>query len=597
MVKAMGLPLMAVPGVEADDVIGTLAREAERAGRPVLISTGDKDMAQLVTPGITLINTMTNTILGPDEVVTKYGVPPELIIDFLALMGDSSDNIPGVPGVGEKTAQALLQGLGGLDTLYAEPEKIAELSFRGAKTMAAKLEQNKEVAYLSYQLATIKTDVELELTCEELEVQPPAADDLLALFRQYEFKRWTTDVEAGKWLQAKGGKPAAKPAVPAAAVEAEVEVEAATALSAEHYVTILDEATLLTWIDKLKQAPLFAFDTETDSLDNISANMVGLSFAVEPGVAAYVPVAHDYLDAPDQIPRERVLAIAREQHYQPSIHARSLRDNRSHTIGLVVPEITNYGFAVFSHELETLCREAGVQLLISCTDENPGQESVVVNNMIARQVDGLIVASCMHSDADYLKLSEQLPVVLFDRSPSDSALPLVMTDSVTPTAELISRIAPQHADEFWFLGGQPRLSPSRDRLAGFTQGLAQAGVTLRPEWVINGNYHPSSGYEMFAALCARLGRPPKALFTAACGLLEGVLRYMSQHHLLDSNIHLASFDDHYLYDSLSLRIDTVQQDNRQLAWHCYDLLSQLIDGQAPEPLQRYLPATLQFRHA
>ena len=308
MVKAMGLPLMAVPGVEADDVIGTLAREAERAGRPVLISTGDKDMAQLVTPGITLINTMTNTILGPDEVVTKYGVPPELIIDFLALMGDSSDNIPGVPGVGEKTAQALLQGLGGLDTLYAEPEKIAELSFRGAKTMAAKLEQNKDVAYLSYQLATIKTDVELELTCEELEVQPPAADDLLALFRQYEFKRWTTDVEAGKWLQAKGGKPAAKPAAPAAAAEAEEEVEAATALSAEHYVTILDEATLLTWIDKLKQAPLFAFDTETDSLDNISANMVGLSFAVEPGVAAYVPVAHDYLDAPDQIPRERVLA-------------------------------------------------------------------------------------------------------------------------------------------------------------------------------------------------------------------------------------------------------------------------------------------------
>lgn len=115
----------------------------------------------------------------------------------------------------------------------------------------------------------------------------------------------------------------------------------------------------------------------------------------------------------------------------------------------------------------------------------------MVNNMIARQVDGLIVASCMHSDADYQKLSEQLPVVLFDRSPSDSALPLVMTDSVTPTAELISRIAPQHADEFWFLGGQPRLSPSRDRLAGFTQGLAQAGITLRPEWVINGNYHPA----------------------------------------------------------------------------------------------------------
>ncbi|MDM4535917.1 DNA polymerase I [Klebsiella oxytoca] len=308
MVKAMGLPLMAVPGVEADDVIGTLAREAEKVGRPVLISTGDKDMAQLVTPSITLINTMTNTILGPDEVVTKYGVPPELIIDFLALMGDSSDNIPGVPGVGEKTAQALLQGLGGLDTLYAEPEKIAGLTFRGAKTMAAKLEQNKEVAYLSYQLATIKTDVELDLGCEDLLVEQPVADELLTLFKKYEFKRWITDVESGKWMQAKGAKSAARPLAAAADV-AEAEEETATVLSAENYVTILDEQTLLTWIENLKKAPLFAFDTETDSLDNVSANMVGLSFAIEPGVAAYVPVAHDYLDAPDQIPRDRVLEL------------------------------------------------------------------------------------------------------------------------------------------------------------------------------------------------------------------------------------------------------------------------------------------------
>lgn len=182
MVKAMGLPLLAVSGVEADDVIGTLAREAEKVGRPVLISTGDKDMAQLVTPNITLINTMTNTILGPDEVVNKYGVPPELIIDFLALMG-TPRIIFRRTGVGEKTAQALLQGLGGTDTLYAEPEKIAGLTFRGAKTMAAKLAQNKDVAYLSYKLATIKTDVELELTCEQLEVQQPIADELLGLFK------------------------------------------------------------------------------------------------------------------------------------------------------------------------------------------------------------------------------------------------------------------------------------------------------------------------------------------------------------------------------------------------------------------------------
>ena len=136
--------------------------------------------------------------------------------------------------------------------------------------------------------------------------------------------------------------------------------------------------------------------------------------------------------------RERVLAIAKEHH--------SLRDNRSHTIGLVVPEITNYGFAVFSHELETLCREAGVQLLISCSDENPGQETVVVNNMVARQVDGLIVASSVLNDADYQKLSEQLPVVLFDRHMNDSSLPLVLTDSITPTATLVADIARQHPD-------------------------------------------------------------------------------------------------------------------------------------------------------
>ncbi len=307
MVKAMGLPLLAVSGVEADDVIGTLALEAGKSGRPVLISTGDKDMAQLVTPGVTLINTMTNTILGPEEVCTKYGVPPELIIDFLALMGDSSDNIPGVPGVGEKTAQALLQGLGGLDALYANPEKIADLSFRGAKTMAAKLEQNKEVAYLSYQLATIKTDVELELSCEQLEVQHPGAEELLGLFKHYEFKRWTIDVEAGTWLQAKGAKAAAKPQK---TIEIAVEPEEeARALSHENYVTIVDENVLQEWIVRLKKAPYFAFDTETDSLDNVSANLVGLSFATEPGVACYIPVAHDYIDAPDQLSLERVLEL------------------------------------------------------------------------------------------------------------------------------------------------------------------------------------------------------------------------------------------------------------------------------------------------
>ncbi|WP_379058580.1 DNA polymerase I [Pectobacterium brasiliense] len=308
MVKAMGLPLLAVSGVEADDVIGTLAVQAEKAGKPVLISTGDKDMAQLVTPSVTLINTMNNSILGPQEVCDKYGIPPELIIDFLALMGDASDNIPGVPGVGEKTAQALLQGLGGLDSLYANLDKIAGLSFRGAKTMAPKLEQHKDVAYLSYQLATIKTDVELELSCDQLTVNELDVDELHRLFSRYEFKRWLSDIESGTWMQ---GKKSSQPvqAVSNVVVEQAAEEDNAPTLSADGYVTILDEKTLLDWVERLKLAEVFAFDTETDGLDTLTANLIGLSFAIKPGEAAYLPLAHDYLDAPDQLDRTKVLAL------------------------------------------------------------------------------------------------------------------------------------------------------------------------------------------------------------------------------------------------------------------------------------------------
>ncbi|GAB7198489.1 DNA polymerase I [Dickeya oryzae] len=305
MVKAMGLPLLSVSGVEADDVIGTLAQQAERTGKPVLISTGDKDMAQLVTPQITLINTMNNTILGPDEVCAKYGIPPSLIIDFLALMGDSSDNIPGVPGVGEKTAQALLQGVGGLDALYGNLDQIAGLTFRGAKTMAAKLEQHKDVAYLSYQLATIKTDVELELGCEQLTVNEPDVTELRELFARYEFKRWLADVEDGKWLQGGKKSPAAVPFVKPDTEDAPK--EASSVLSQDGYVTILDESSLQDWIAKINAAGLFSFDTETDDLDTLTANLVGISLAIKPGEAAYLPLGHDYLDAPTQLDRDTVL--------------------------------------------------------------------------------------------------------------------------------------------------------------------------------------------------------------------------------------------------------------------------------------------------
>ncbi|MEQ9721519.1 LacI family DNA-binding transcriptional regulator [Yersinia alsatica] len=294
--------------------------------------------------------------------------------------------------------------------------------------------------------------------------------------------------------------------------------------------------------------------------------------------------------------RDRIIALASEHNYQPSFHARSLRSTRSHTIGLVVPEMTNHGFALISRELEMLCREAGLQLLIACTDENPGQEMMAVNSLVQRQVDGLIVASSQLNDGEYQKINARLPVVQMDRLIGESDLPLVITDSVTSTAALVENVARQHPDEFYFLGGQPRISPTRDRLAGFQQGLQQAEVECRPEWLLNGHYLPSSGYEMIAQLCAQLGRPPKAVFTAACGLLEGVLRYLNQHQLMDSDIHLCSFDDHYLFDCLPLKIDTIAQDCQGLARHSFEMITALIAETPLAQNQLILPGQIHWRH-
>lgn len=293
--------------------------------------------------------------------------------------------------------------------------------------------------------------------------------------------------------------------------------------------------------------------------------------------------------------RIRVLEVARITHYQPSIHARALNSSRSHTLGLVVPEMANYGFATFAHALETLCRDSGLQLLIVCTDENSSQEKLAVNNLIQRQVDGLIVASSMLNDNEYQQINNQVPVMLFDRHLGDSSLPLVISESIEPTACLVASVAQAGVKEFYFFGGQPRISPTRDRLKGYRLGLERAGIVEKPEWVMHGHYHASSGYEMFAELVMRLGRVPEALFCAACGLQEGVLRYLSQHQLLAEPIALCSFDDHYLYDALSVKIDTVVQDSRQLAWHCFETITGLIDGRPPEKSQIVLPAQIKRR--
>ncbi|CAH0532312.1 DNA polymerase I [Vibrio stylophorae] len=304
IIRAMGLPLLAIEGVEADDVIGTLATQASAQGQAVLISTGDKDMAQLVNEHVTLINTMTNVIMDPQGVVDKFEIGPELIIDYLALMGDKVDNIPGVPGVGEKTAKALLQGLGGLDSIYAQLDQIATLNFRGARTMAKKLEEHREGAYLSYLLATIKTDVALPLSLDELVLSPANNAELVELYQQQNFKRWLDELQnGGVDTQTIAAETAATATVTTETVTVDL-----PPLDRSCYETILNQADFEAWLEKLKQAPYFAFDTETDGLDYMSANLVGVSFAIAPNEAAYVPVTHSYLDAPAQLERDWVLA-------------------------------------------------------------------------------------------------------------------------------------------------------------------------------------------------------------------------------------------------------------------------------------------------
>jgi len=333
IIQAMGLPLLIVDGVEADDVIGTLAVQAAAQQQDVVISTGDKDMAQLVGEHVTLVNTMTETNMDRQGVIDKFGVPPELIIDYLALIGDKSDNIPGVPGVGEKTALGMLQGIGGLDAIYADLEKIRELGFRGAKTMPEKMDEHRDLADLSYQLATIKTDVSLDETIESLAHGEVDNEALLDWFRKLELKTWTEEL----LTQSEGGDES-RPLIS----------EQVTEKVDKDYQVIYTEVELDHWLEKLAQAELFAFDTETTSLDYMQAKIVGLSFAITPHQAAYVPLGHDYLGAPEQLDCELVL-----EKFKPLLEDASvakLGQNLKYDMSV----LANYGISLAGIKFDTM---------------------------------------------------------------------------------------------------------------------------------------------------------------------------------------------------------------------------------------------------
>ncbi len=438
IIQAMGMPMLVIEGVEADDVIGTLALQATAAQQPVVISTGDKDIAQMVNEHIVMENTMTNTVLDRAGVIEKFGIPPELIIDYLALLGDKSDNIPGVPGVGEKTALGLLQGIGGLDDIYARLDEVAGLAFRGAKTMGPKLEEHRELAYLSYKLATIKTDVAMDLALDELHNGDPDDSALLALFKDMEFKTWIKELENPDTAPVSKAEQNTSSAEGADSAAETPEIQ-------RDYQTVLTQQQLDSWVAKIKSAPLVAVDTETTSLDYMQAKLVGVCVAVEPGEAAYIPFGHDYLGAPAQLSQDSVLAQLKPLLEDPEI--KKVGQNLKYDMSVLAQHGIDLQGVAFDtmlesyvldsvatrHDMDSLAAEYLGETTISFTDVAGKGASQLTFNQVALEEAAPYAAE----DAD---ITLRLHSTLWPELSKHATLEKVFKDIELPLLPVLSRI-------------------------------------------------------------------------------------------------------------------------------------------------------------
>ncbi|MGC5701585.1 DNA polymerase I [Pseudomonas sp. NFXW11] len=450
-VIALGFPLLCVEGVEADDVIGTLARSSAAADRPVVISTGDKDMAQLVDGHITLVNTMSGSSMDVEGVKEKFGVAPEQIIDYLALMGDSSDNIPGVPGIGPKTASGLLVGVnGGLKELYEQLDIVPTLPIRGAKTLPAKLEEHKEMAFLSYQLATIKVDVALDVGLDDLHLREPDRDKLAELYSLLEFKSWFDDLQRDAKRVELGASEA-----PAAAPQPEAAEQEPLEL---RYETILDQARFDAWLEKLKNAKLIAFDTETTGIDAQQAQLVGLSFSVQAGEAAYVPLTHSYMGAPEQLDRDAVLLALKPLLEDPKLlkvgqHAKfdmnilancAIGGDPAHGISMrgiafdTMLESYVLNSTATRHDMDSLAQKYLDHSTVSFQDIAGKGAKQLTFDQIPLEQAGPYAAE----DAD---VTLRLHQTLFDKLTAIPSLASVLTDIEMPLVPVLARIERQGA--------------------------------------------------------------------------------------------------------------------------------------------------------
>ena len=389
IIDAMGLPLLVIEGVEADDVIGTLAHQATNLGIETVISTGDKDMAQLVTPHVRLINTMTNTETDEAGVVEKFGVRADQIIDYLALMGDKVDNIPGVEKCGPKTAAKWLNEHGSLEQVIANADQV-----KGK--IGEHLRNALEQLPLSYKLATIKLDVDLPFAVDELHSKPMEKERLVELCTEFELKRILKEISSSTDLKGSEGS-----------VSNDTKITEEPAAVAADYQTILDKAAFESWLIKLKEATLFAFDTETTSLNYMDAELVGLSFAVKEGEAAYVPVAHDYPDAPEQLDRAWVL-----EQLKPL-----LEDDAVHKVGQHLKYdrnvLANYGVNLAGIAFDTML------------------ESYVLNSVATRHdMDSLANRYLNHQTIHFEDIAGKgAKQLTFNQIPLDKAAPYAAEDA------------------------------------------------------------------------------------------------------------------------------------------------------------------------
>ncbi|MEH0741712.1 LacI family DNA-binding transcriptional regulator [Vibrio cholerae] len=291
---------------------------------------------------------------------------------------------------------------------------------------------------------------------------------------------------------------------------------------------------------------------------------------------------------------ERVLAVAKAHNYAPSLYARALKSSRTYSVGLVIPDILNMGFATIAKRLEQLSREVGYQLLIVSSEDDADMEQTVIKHLLERQVDLLLVASAAQNADFLLDVNQHTPVITFDRVFEDSPLCRVKSDATAATKQVVAKLCHERS-ECVYIGGQLTLSTSQERFEGYRQGLISAGLDYQPQHVLIKDYQPQSGYELIEQAHQSMGRLPQTVFTASYSILEGVLRYLSEHKLLNADIRLATFDNYSILDCLPLAIDSIEQDCEQIALALFECGKQLLESDEPLELQRSLAAKIHYR--